>query len=398
MKKILYILFTVSLLSVGCTKEVPVSRDYDINAEVLDIKTNLEMKTLYCNLNESEALDLQKFGEYLTAQNADVVMFVAPTTLKSVVRDTNSGESEGEGAGEGENTEGTGVASLNAGAGNATRTEGAIIGTQDVEFESWLDEYVQAQQHDGVPTWNALYARNNDGRMIMAALVKAELAYTQYPLSQRQTLNNAVLHFVANEIHFIVTDLLPARNTIPSDWEDQVAAMTTNNTPLAYDPDVLEERKEELAYIFKYIYDDEAFIKDPYWIWAMSMNAESPLDITKYNREFLRKDYYDSEVDFDWEAFLAKKTKYFSISETLDEKDPYFGVNALMNYNFLLDCNAIHHSVYTPSGINETRRNFLYASVTCWNMFQTFDFDTAFVADDMQVAHYPMIVTLKREE
>ena len=369
MKKILYILFTVSLLSVGCTKEVPVSRDYDINAEVLDIKTNLEMKTLYCNLNESEALDLQKFGEYLTAQNADVVMFVAPTTVKSVVRDTNSGESEG-----------------------------AIIGTQDVEFESWLDEYVQAQQHDGVPTWNALYARNNDGRMIMAALVKAELAYTQYPLSQRQTLNNAVLHFVANEIHFIVTDLLPARNTIPSDWEDQVAAMTTSNTPLAYDPDVLEERKAELAYIFKYIYDDEAFIKDPYWVWAMSMNAESPLDITKYNREFLRKDYYDSEVDFDWEAFLAKKTKYFSISETLDEKDPYFGVNALMNYNFLLDCNAIHHSVYTPSGINETRRNFLYASVTCWNMFQTFDFDTAFVADDMQVAHYPMIVTLKREE
>ena len=87
MKKILYILVAVSLLSVGCTKEVLVSRDHDINAEVVEMQTKLEMKTLYCNLNESNVVDLQKLSEYLTANDADVAMFVAKrlSTLESVV-------------------------------------------------------------------------------------------------------------------------------------------------------------------------------------------------------------------------------------------------------------------------------------------------------------------------
>ena len=385
MKKILYILFTVSLLAVGCTKEVPVSRDYDIDAEVLPITTNLEMKTLYCNLNESGALDLQKLSEYLTAQNADVVMFVAPTTVQSVVRETNNENTEDEGTEGGENT----------------RTEGAIIGTQSVEFKAWLDEYAASQVNEGVPALKALYARNADDRLIMAALVKAEMSLSNYAISQRGILNNAVLHFVADGIHFVVTDLLPARNTMPSDWEDQVAAMMTakKESPLVYDPDILSERKAELAEIIRQTYDNVAYIKDAYWVWAMSMNAESSLDITKYKREFLRSDYYDSDPIFDWELFYGSKKKYFTPpTETLQHNDPYFGVNTLMNYYYLVDCNAVHHSVYTPSGINDTRRNFMYASVACWNLFQTFDFDTTFVADDMQVAHYPMIVTLKREE
>ena len=366
MKKILYILFTVSLLAVGCTKEVPVSRDYDIDAEVLDIKTNLEMKTLYCNLNESGTLDLQKLGEYLTTQNADVVMFVAPTTVVSVVREND-----------------------------------AVIGTQSFEFKTWLDEYAASQVKEEAPALNTVYARNADGRLIMAALVKAELELQNIAVSQRGILNNAVLHFIANGFHFVVTDLLPARNTMPYDWEDQVSAMMSakKESPLVYDPDILATRKAELAEIFRQTYDNPAYIKDAYWIWAMSMNAESALDITKYKREFLRSDYYDSDPDFDWEVFYKSSKKYFTPpTETLLDNDPYFGVNTLMNYYYLVDCNAVHHSLYTPSGINDTRRNFLYASVSCWNLFQTFDFDTAFVTDEMQVAHYPMIVTLKREE
>jgi hypothetical protein len=314
------------------------------------------MKTLYCNLNESQTLDLQKLGEYLTVQKADVVMFVAPTTVMN--------------------------------------------GTQNVEFETWLNEYAASQANEGVPTLNTLYARKADSQLIMAALVKAELELQQYAVSQGK-LNNPVLHFVANGFHFVVTDLLPARNTMPSDWEDQVADMMANRkqVPLVYDPDILTERKAELAEIFRQTYDNTTFIKDAYWVWAMSMNAESSLDITKYKREFLRSDYYDYDADFDWSAFYASNKKYFTPpTETLEASDPYFGVNALMDYYYLVDCNAVHHSLYTPSGINDTRRNFLYASVSCWNLFQSFDFDTAFVTDDMQLAHYPIIVTLKREE
>ena len=49
MKKILYILFTASLLAVSCTEEIPVTRDHDIDAEVTDMQTKMEMTTLYCN-------------------------------------------------------------------------------------------------------------------------------------------------------------------------------------------------------------------------------------------------------------------------------------------------------------------------------------------------------------
>ena len=60
MKKILYILSVVSLFAVGCTKEIPVSKDYDINAEVTEIETALDLTALYCNINDSESVDLQK--------------------------------------------------------------------------------------------------------------------------------------------------------------------------------------------------------------------------------------------------------------------------------------------------------------------------------------------------
>ena len=59
MKKILYTLFAVSLLAVGCTKDVPVSRDHDIDAEVTDMQTKMEMIIL-CNANSMTLL--QKNG------------------------------------------------------------------------------------------------------------------------------------------------------------------------------------------------------------------------------------------------------------------------------------------------------------------------------------------------
>ena len=43
MKKIFNILFAVSLFAVACTTEVPVSRDHDINAEVVEMQTKEEI-------------------------------------------------------------------------------------------------------------------------------------------------------------------------------------------------------------------------------------------------------------------------------------------------------------------------------------------------------------------
>ena len=358
MKKILYILFAVSILSVGCTKEVLVSRDHDLYAQVTDMKTNMEMKTLYCNLNEGNVADLQKLGEYLTAQDATVVMFVAPTTVG------------------------------------------------ETKFKSWLSKY--ASEKGGLTVFDVT---NYDNRLIMAALIKDDVKSERIDFNQGARLNNAVLHFKANGVHFVVTEMLPAKNAIPVDWEDQVSAMSTNKktVPLEYDPDHLADRKTELSYIIKQTVDNIAYVKDVNWYFAINMNAKSHLDLVKYDEEFLRKDYYngsnyeddpDAAESFDWDYFLSYKTKYFSISETLDANDIYFSASQLMMYYNLVDCNAVHHSVYTPSSTEDEeglRCNFVYATDECWTMFQSFDFDTA-VAADLGVTHYPIIVTLKSEE
>ena len=351
MKKILYILFAVSLLAVGCTEEVLVSRDHDLKAEVSDMQTTMEMKTLYCNLNESDVVDLQKLSEYLTVNSADVVTFVAPAS---------------------------------------------VGGTN---FKSWLNGY--ATEQGGL---TVLSVTNYDNRLTMAALVKSELPLENLPIEQGSRYNNAILHFKANDVHFVVTELLPAKNAIPSDWLDQVNEMTTKkaSAPLVYDPDNLAERKTELSYILKATVDNIAYINDLHWFFAINMNACSHHDLVSYSREFLRKDCYDAaDVDgFDWATFLAHKTKYFSIGETLEGDDIYFSVSHLMEYYNLVDCNTAHHSAYTPSSIADQegdRCNFVYATDECWTMFQTFDFDTA-VAADLGVTHYPIIVTLKSEE
>jgi hypothetical protein len=351
MKKILYTLFAVSLLAVGCTKEVGVSRDHDINAEVTDMQTKMEMTTLYCNLNESKtSVNLQYLGEYLDSKSADVAMFVAPVS---------------------------------------------VDGTN---FATWLKGY--AAEKGGL---TVLEARNDNNILTMAALVKDIHELETYTVMQGASLNNAVLHFKANGIHFVVSELLAAKNAIPEDWQAQVDAMTTNKkgAPLVYTPDNLAARKTELSYLIKQTVDNKSFIKDTKWVLAINMNAPSHLDIVKYEQEFYRENCYDAaSVDFDWYEFLETETKYFTISETLDVNDIYFNASNLMMYYNLNDCNAVHHSVYTPSSIEDKdglRSNFLYATDECWNMFQTFNFDTA-VASELGATHYPIIVTLKSEE
>ncbi len=351
MKKILYTLFAVSLLAVGCTKEVGVSRDHDIDAEVTDMKTKMEMTTLYCNLNESASIDLQKLGEYLGEKDADVAMFVAPAS---------------------------------------------VDGT---DFKSWLDAY--AAEKTGLIV---LESRNDDGVLTMAALVKDVYAVETYTLTQGATLNNAVLHFKANGIHFVVTELLAAKNAIPSDWQTQVNTMTTNKkqVPLVYEPDNLATRKTELSFLIKQTVDNKAFLKEPNWVIAMNTNAPSHLDITKYEKEFYRSNCYEpaesEEGEFDWTEFLETETSYFSISETLATDDIYFNVSNLMMYYNLIDCNAVHHSAYTPSSLKDEdglRCNNIYATDESWNKFQSFDFDAA---AEFGSHHYPIIVTLKSEE
>lgn len=350
MKKILYTLCAVSLFVVGCTKEVPVSRDHDIDAEVVEMQTKMEMTTLYCNLNESQSVDLQKLEEYLTEKDADVVMFVAPALV-----------------------------------------DGA-------PFRDWLDIY--ASKKGGL---TVLESRNDNNILTMAALVKDVWSVETYPIMQGSSLNNAVLHFKTNGIHFVVSELLPAMNTIPEDWQDQVAEMTTNkkSVPLVYTPDNLAVRKTEFTYIIKQTVDNKTYINDVNWVFALNTNAVSHLDISKYEKELLRENYYDvPSIDFDWYEFLETETAYFSVSELLDADDIYFGVSQTVMYYNLVDCNSVHHSVYTPSSVEDEhglRCNNLYATDECWNMFQTFNFDTA-AASALGVTHYPIIVTLKSEE
>ena len=342
MKKILYTLFAVSLLAVACTQEVGVSRDHDIDAEVTDMQTKMELTTLYLNLADNSSLDFDKLAGYVSAKEADVVMFVAP----------------------------------------------------EAGFATWLNQFAA--------DYEVLSVANDDRRLVMAALVKSGVTINEvYTLQQGATLNNAVLHFKANNIHFVVTELNSAYNAIPEDWKAQIEAMEANKkqVPLVYTPDNLAERKTELSYIIKQTVDNKAFLKDVNWYFAINTNASSHLDIVKYEKEFYRVYCYIAPEDpeFYWEDFLATEHKYFSIEELLDVNDIFFNVSNLLMYYNLVDCNSVHHSVYTPSSLDEKRTNNVFATDECWNMFQGFDFDTAFTAE-AGLFHHPIIVTLKSEE
>lgn len=348
MKKILSILCAVSLLSVACTEDVFVSRDYDIDAEVQDMKTQMEMTTLYCNLvdwnptvGEDGVSSADKFVEYVLANDVDVVTIIAPATIDDIKSDV--------------------------------RLQTIFA---DTDYTLWT-------------------AKNDNGKRYMAALVKKEFPVVKYAVVQGTTLRNAVLHIEANDIHFVVTELDAARNAIPEDWYDQVEAMRTakKQSPLVYDPDNLATRAAEVSNIVAQTMDKAEFLGEKNWIWSVDTNAPSCVEVVKYRREFARVDCYDEVTD----EFLGTSHAYFSVSEYLTSDDIYFGVNERLTYNGLIDSNAVQYSVFTPTHTDGSRENLLYASNDIWNTFQTLVTDSA-AAAELGVAHYPIMVTLKREE
>jgi hypothetical protein len=359
MKKILYILFVASLLAVSCSKEKLVSKNHDIDAEVSDLKSKMELSVLYCNINDAadaSVLDLQLVGEYLTSKGADIVTMVAPADV------------------------------------NGTK------------FATWLNAY--AVEVGKV----ALAVENLDGRLCMGAILPSDLDVEKIDVPQGTTFNNAILHFMANDIHFVVTELLDPRNAIPSDWEDQILAMDAakKETAIVYNPDNLANRKVEVELLINRTLEfvDEKgvrpYAKDRNWFWCIDMNVASNIDM-KYGKEFARKDCY--LYDDSSEAFFTYTNRYFTTpSELLAATDPYFALNDVMvKSGGLVDCVAVHHSVYTPSSVvldgnaTKERNNFLYATNGCWNMFESLSLDKAAVSA-LGTTHYPIMVTLKSEE
>ena len=357
MKKILYTLFIASLFAASCTKEIPVTRDHDIDAEVSDLATKMELSVLYCNINDAadeSMLDLQLVGEYLSAKSADVVTLVAPATVNGA------------------------------------------------KFSTWLQTYAADNSKQ------ALFVENVDGRLCMGALLPVDLAVEKYNVEQGLTFSNAVLHFKANNIHFVVTDLLEARNAIPEDWEEQIAAMVTakKESPIVYNPDNLAARKAEVEQLIirtmEYVNEKgvRPFAADKNWLWCIDMNTPSNVDM-KYGKSFARMECYDYD-DMSVDYFTYESRYFTTPSEYLAATDPFFAMNDVMVKNgSLVDCIAVQYSVYTPTSATDNaiteRNNFLYSSDGCWNMFESLTLDTTAVGE-LGTTHYPIMVTLKSEE
>lgn len=346
MKKILYILSMVLLLAVACTEEVPVSRDYDIDAEVGEITTTMEMTTLYCNLSGATEETLQALGGYITEKEADVVTFVAPATIGSV------------------------------------------------EFGTWLANY--AAEKDLKP----LTATLTGNSLVMAALVNKALideageaeALEVALTNELKASLNPILHFEVNDVNFVVTEMKDSKNEIPANWKELVDAMTNTTIPWTYEPNHHDVRTAELASLLDLTVNNRAYMTEKNWLWGVNMNAPSKIDITKYGREFRFADCYAGVTD----EFMATKTRYFSVDEFIDENDPYFNLNSEMSRR-LTDCGPVYHSVYVPSSVDGSRNNYLYTSTPCLNMIEKFEVDES-AADELSLSHYPIMVTLKSEE
>ena len=339
MKKILYILSVVSLLAVACTKEIPVSRNHNLDAESGDIRVEMEMSTLYCNLNDATAETLNNLCGYIAECDADVVTLVAPATV------------------------------------------------DEENFISWLNtNYPSDSEECAYQTLTALKAGNP---LVAAALVKKELEVVNEVLDLRD-YQSSILHFVVNEVHFVVTEFADSKNTIPQDWKTQV----DGGSSIVYSPNNHTTRQEELAFLFANTINSKEYMSAAKWLWCVNMNAPSSIDITKFNKTFARKDcynYYESaESAWSWEEFFA----YSGMSENLDASDSYFGLNNMMSKKFV--DYVLPTNKYYPSNVDGSRTNFLYASTECWNMFDNFGLDTL-AADALGVSHYPIMVTLKSE-
>ncbi len=319
------------------------SRDHDLDAEVTNPETKMELSTLYCNLNDAVAVDLEKLASYLTEKNADVVTFVSPAT---------------------------------------------ISGTS---FETWVSGYAGEHGYMVVKS-----KTNKNGLLTMAALAKSELSEAislDHDIRQEPPLNNAAILFSVHGIHIVVTEVDEARNAIPSDWQEQVDWMLANHktVPIVYDPDNLAARKVEMEALIGLTIDKPALKDVNYWMWNVDMNAPSNIDM-KYGKVFKLVDCYDN---VDEEAYIKKHNAYFSVAEDLTADDAYFQANDMLVYAGMVDCIAVQHSVYTPSSANGTRENFLYSSDGLWNIIESINLDKSV---EWGANHYPIMVTLKVEE
>ena len=75
-------MLTVSCLLASCTKEKLVMRDHEVSAEVGQLTTT-EQKTLFCNLNDVENIDISSALDYVNAQmnnGVELVLLLAPAS------------------------------------------------------------------------------------------------------------------------------------------------------------------------------------------------------------------------------------------------------------------------------------------------------------------------------
>lgn len=82
MKKILYTLLSASLLVASCTKEVLVTGDHDVSAEVTETVT-VDYEMLYCNLNDAVNVDVDASLNYVEtklAEEVELALLVVPAT------------------------------------------------------------------------------------------------------------------------------------------------------------------------------------------------------------------------------------------------------------------------------------------------------------------------------
>ena len=322
-----------------------------------------ELSALYCNINDATAPSLQELETYLQekAEKVGVVMFVAPTTI--------DGDS----------------------------------------FASWLTTFAAANG------WVSTYTDQSGSPVLtMAALVKSELIaptyttdingnqveqakkITEYAVVKGTTLTHNALHFVVNDIHFVVAEFATGTNAIPDDWEEQIKAIADKNIPqttLIFNPDYNGLRRSEAEWIVANTIDNERFITERKWVLAIKSNIWSNVDLRKYGKEFLRSDFYDNVTD----EYLASTSKYIDNSEYLEDDDLYFGANTVMLRNGLADAVADHNSAFVPSSVDETRHNFVYLSNKALNMMQSVLVDSS-AASQLGVQHYPIMITLKSEE
>lgn len=147
-------LLLASFLFLACEQNIYISRDHDINAEVSELQTTLELKVLYCNLTDATALSMIEVEAYinnqLTTEGVDIVTFLA----------------------------------------------------DDSAFEAWLSGYAAKNNLNYI-----VNARPALSETVSACLSKEAIKTSFGDSFNYELLTAPVLHFEVEGIHFVVTEL-----------------------------------------------------------------------------------------------------------------------------------------------------------------------------------------------